>query len=117
MKDLSKGKRPKINGPVSKPYKDLIQKCWSQNPTDRPTFADIVKMLRNDSLFMTDSTDRQECENYIEYIDEYQIIYEKTGKCLSFEDFVPSRLKRFAPASYASEDQIIKNEKTVTKVS
>ncbi|KAK8847280.1 hypothetical protein M9Y10_019867 [Tritrichomonas musculus] len=92
---VATGNRPSINATIMDSYSKLIQKCWSQNPSDRPTFDDIVKMLRNDSLFMTDSTDRQECENYIEYIDEYQIIYEKTGKCLSFEDFVPSRLKMF----------------------
>ena len=46
------GKRPKLNAePELKELNKLIEKCWSQNPEDRPSFSDIVIELYDKPLF------------------------------------------------------------------
>jgi hypothetical protein len=38
-------------------YWDLIRACWAQNPTDRPTSAQIVELLVRDRQWVFDRTD------------------------------------------------------------
>lgn len=38
--------RPTIPKDCYPPFKCIIQKCWSQKPTDRPSFSQILKMLK-----------------------------------------------------------------------
>ena len=48
-------KRPELDRPVFKEqipihYRSLIEKCWAQEPSERPTFDEIVHYLRTDQL-------------------------------------------------------------------
>ena len=44
--NLSQGKRPVIEqGKISKSMEELINKCWSGNPTEIPEFEEIKKEL------------------------------------------------------------------------
>ena len=46
MKDLvPNGLRPTFPAAIKQSIKNLIEKCWSQNPTDRPTFEEIFHKL------------------------------------------------------------------------
>lgn len=42
FKNVATGKRPQFNGPVPGAYKKLIERCWNQDPSKRPTFDQIV---------------------------------------------------------------------------
>ena len=53
MGKIADGERPEIKG-TTESYKALIEKCWSQNPGDRPTFDQIIETLKNDPGFITD---------------------------------------------------------------
>lgn len=46
---LNSGYRPEFTSPIADSYKNLIEKCWSQDPSERPTFEDIVKKQKNRS--------------------------------------------------------------------
>ena len=63
-----KGYRPPLDG-ISQPYRDLIEKCWSQNQNERPTFDEIVEKLKNDQGFITEKVDINEYQNYIKFIE------------------------------------------------
>lgn len=39
------GLRPEFKVPVSKAYKKLIERCWAENPKERPTFEEIFRIL------------------------------------------------------------------------
>lgn len=39
------GIRPKFDFPIKKGLQLMIEKCWSQNPTDRPTFEELFLKL------------------------------------------------------------------------
>jgi serine/threonine protein kinase len=38
------GRRPTVPGCVPPVYRELMAKCWAQNPGERPTFRQIVEM-------------------------------------------------------------------------
>jgi serine/threonine protein kinase len=44
--DMVRGKRPDIPEKVLPCTKQLIQKCWSESPTERPSFSAIWKSLQ-----------------------------------------------------------------------
>ncbi|KAK8895588.1 hypothetical protein M9Y10_024058 [Tritrichomonas musculus] len=60
-----------MKGYIPKIYRDLIEACWSQNPDDRPTFSEIVDMIKNNDEFITENVDVDEFLNYIDYINDY----------------------------------------------
>ena len=64
-----KNERPEFKQPISKCYKNLIERCWSQEPENRPTFDEIVEELETDTDFITEnSIDAMEYFKYIEYV-------------------------------------------------
>ena len=67
---VKNNKRPIINENIPKPYINLIEKCWSQKQADRPTFDDIVLMLKNDSGFISDKIDKKLYHEFINLIDQ-----------------------------------------------
>ena len=44
------GKRPEDRGEIPKCYMSLIKRCWSDEPADRPSFDEIVEILRSDEF-------------------------------------------------------------------
>ena len=70
MLNVMIGYRPKITPDVPECYKKLIEKCWKQNFRERPTFEEIVEILKNDTDFITDTIEQDEYYNYVDYIDD-----------------------------------------------
>ncbi|KAK8891099.1 hypothetical protein M9Y10_028304 [Tritrichomonas musculus] len=62
-------KRPVFNKPIPDCYRDLIEKCWSENPDDRPSGEDIVDILKTNTSFLTEKVDKEKYFNYIKYIE------------------------------------------------
>lgn len=72
-KVVQQGYRPDINK-ESMPncYKELISNCWSQDPKARPTFNEIVHLLKDNLEFITDfDIDESEYFSYVEFIDDF----------------------------------------------
>ena len=64
-------KRPKINNEkIPFCYRKLIEQFWSQEPSERPTFDEVVYLLeKKNSDFITDTIDsesNQKCKKFIE---------------------------------------------------
>lgn len=47
MKD---GYRPPISEDVPNSYRELIERCWSQKPEERPSFDEIVSELKKKKM-------------------------------------------------------------------
>ena len=73
------GYRPPLDEKyISGPYAELVKKCWSPNPDDRPTFDEIVEKLRTNEDFIKNfGVDEDEFKDYVEEIDNYQIKFEE----------------------------------------
>lgn len=70
---VASGERPELIDSIEEPYKSLIEQCWSQNPNERPTFAQIIEELQSDK-FITPTIDESEFNEYLDYINNYLTI-------------------------------------------
>lgn len=71
MKILNDNYRPKFNGiSINDSLQKLIEKCWSENPNDRPSFDEIFDNLTTKSDFLLDDVDENEFKFYIEEIND-----------------------------------------------
>ena len=56
---------------INPAFESLIQRCCSQDPSERPSFEEIVNELENNESFLSETVDRNEYFNYINYLKEY----------------------------------------------
>lgn len=91
MNKIGKGGRPNIPEEVPDVYVDLIKKCWSQEPEERPTFDQILTDLRSNSEFITEKVDKSDFLDYIECTDKYPISFDFMKNKIKFEDFLKSK--------------------------
>ncbi|KAK8893048.1 hypothetical protein M9Y10_030307 [Tritrichomonas musculus] len=67
--DIMEGKRPEFDFPISDSYKNIIEKCWADDMNNRPSFDEIVDLLKNDALLK--DIDISEFYEYADFIDSY----------------------------------------------
>ena len=56
------------DNPIKSEYKNLIERCWSRSPSQRPTFDEIYRCLTTQQEYELSGIDRTEYEAYIEKI-------------------------------------------------
>ena len=61
--------RPEFNDLVPDYFKDLIERCWSDDPSQRPSFESIANELRNYQNFEFEGFDKKAFQTYIDYIE------------------------------------------------
>lgn len=67
MRKISQEQRPVRPKSIPDCYWELIQKCWKQNPDERPTFDEITEMLKDDKFAIEEfgmKTDIDELHKY-----------------------------------------------------
>ena len=69
-KILNENYRPKFEVPINEPLQKLIEKCWSNDPKDRPTFDEIFDKFATKSDFFLEGVDQNEFKIYIEEIND-----------------------------------------------
>ena len=69
MLAVASGKRTTFDVFVPDSYKWLINRCWSQESSERPTFSEIVSELRQDPSNITESVYIEEFKNYVNFVD------------------------------------------------
>ncbi|OHS93505.1 hypothetical protein TRFO_11699 [Tritrichomonas foetus] len=71
MSRVMQGARLKRTPNIPDVYWELMQKCWSQKPVNRPTFQEIVEMLKDDKYALNEfgvATDLDKLHRYQEFI-------------------------------------------------
>ena len=63
--------RPPFNDNISQAFKNLIEKCWDENPDHQPTFDVILNNSRSDANFISDDVDRDIYHRLINDLDKY----------------------------------------------
>lgn len=69
---IAKGLRFKKPNHVPEHYWELIQKCWKQEPSERPKFEEIVEILKDDKFALEEfgmKTDLNELHEYQDRMD------------------------------------------------
>ena len=82
---VASGERPKIKKSTPAVFKEFIESCWKQNPSDRPTFDVIVEELMSDKYVIEEfgmKTNIDELREYQRRIDssEFMKILESNAK-------------------------------------
>lgn len=91
MSKIVSWSRPEFDSTIPDAYKSLIEECWAQNPSERPTFDQIVEKLKTEKEFVTELVDEAEFLNYIDYIDSFVDSYQSDKSILSFHEFVKKK--------------------------
>lgn len=82
MIKVASGKRPEFKQEIPKSYRDLIESCWSQEPHRRPSFQQIVDLLKNNKEFITENVNEDVFFDYINYIDNFKTNFNSTDNKL-----------------------------------
>lgn len=53
ISEVIKGKRPEFSSTITERFQKLITQCWASDPSERPTFEDIVVQIKTDSEFIS----------------------------------------------------------------
>ncbi|KAK8865515.1 hypothetical protein M9Y10_011071 [Tritrichomonas musculus] len=67
-----KGERPNIPRSVPSHYRHLLTECWEGDPEKRPTFKEIVDVLKSDIFVNDDDIDKKRFFEYVQYLDNYK---------------------------------------------
>lgn len=76
-KKVTEGYRPKFQEFVPKKMQDLITKCWSFKPSERPSFDEIFDELSKDFTLIGEIVDEDEINDFLSYINNQVNIEEK----------------------------------------
>lgn len=79
MNKIAEGARPEFNKQIPESYKDLIERCWAENPKDRPTFSDILIELKQNHEFITDKVNEDEFIKFVKFIDGHDISFDSNS--------------------------------------
>lgn len=95
VQKVSSGFRPSFNFFIPKSYRSLIEKCWSQKPSSRPTFADIVTKLKTDPGFITEYVEKDKFMNYVKTVENEirATVKRKPKKSTTINLLKPSKFK------------------------
>ena len=72
------GKRSTFKHLIPKSYMKLMNECWDQQPEKRPTFEQIVELLKKDNGFIKDANvNEDEFYEFIENFDNPDFLMKK----------------------------------------
>lgn len=74
-KIINENYRPEFKVPIKKSLKNLIEQCWSNEPEDRPTFADIFEKLSVNNVIVNEEEEKvdEKSENFFDEIDDEEL--------------------------------------------
>jgi serine/threonine protein kinase len=75
--NLQKGWRPDIPSGVTSLSKHLIEKCWSESPSERPSFQEIWRELYENGFEIIPGSDRAEVDSYLSYLERHGATFDK----------------------------------------
>ena len=87
--------RSEFNVIIPKIYRDLIERCWSPDPNDRPTFEEIANDLKTNHCYLTADIDKENFYEFVKYINEYPAKFDLLKKVKFFDDILNSKLHTF----------------------
>ena len=85
--------RPNFKIPIAKAYRNLIERCWSQNPEERPTFEEIQK--KSNPEFITDEIFKELFLKYVKFINEFHVEFNSSNRINQFDEATSSKLHTF----------------------
>lgn len=94
-------KRPSITHAISNFYEDLIKRCWSHDPTELPSFDEIVDLLKSNPELIDD----EEYQNYIKFIEKSQKSFDQTKQFLQLDEIIDKKMSSQKVETFVSNGQ------------
>lgn len=69
---IAQGQRAQVPPNVVPFVSELIQKCWSQNPNERPSFDEIINIMKMNEFSFFEDTDTLTVEEKLEQIEKIE---------------------------------------------
>lgn len=101
--DVRNKKRPKIPSTVPSCYKELIEECWDDDPTKRPTFESIIERLEKVKVF-SEKVDRHDFNICIEFAKQFKTDYKPGNQIKKITEFVDHETQNFNEVEIKSEN-------------
>ncbi|KAK8843074.1 hypothetical protein M9Y10_025265 [Tritrichomonas musculus] len=70
-KKITDGIKPKFVDGITEPMKDLLGRCWSQDPKDRPSFDEIFEELSSSFNYIYEDVDEKEIKDYLADLEDF----------------------------------------------
>ena len=112
---ITQGERPKFTVQIPESYRKLIEDCWSQNSSDRPTFDEIVTRLKTDKGFITNEINEQEYFEYIRLVETNEPEKEEESQISKEEEEKIEEIK-LSPFSIDVKNLNLKNFEKENKI-
>lgn len=92
------GTRPELNDDIPHAYQKLMEDCWQNSSTNRPTFEEILDRLTNiDEGFITDDVNQEDFFSYVEYIKKSRIAFDSEKQIIPISEFFDTSKPIFKP--------------------
>lgn len=88
MKKLQTGERPEIPEDTPDAYVSLLERCWAQDVSERPSFEEIKNEIRTNDGFLNEKIDRNEFKKFVDFTDNYQTSFDITKSSIHFSTFI-----------------------------
>ena len=83
--------RPELTPDIPEAIQDLISRCWSKDPEERPSFEEIVKDFdENEDKYLNESINEGDFYDYKDFIKEYKSAFDLEHS-IHFEDFIQKK--------------------------
>lgn len=77
--NIPNGKRPDISMITNQHQIDFLQKCWSNDPKNRPTFSEIINVLKDEEFFSSFDVNINEVNKYLALFPDQSPIKKKNS--------------------------------------
>ncbi|KAK8891098.1 hypothetical protein M9Y10_028303 [Tritrichomonas musculus] len=78
---------------------DLIERCWSKEPQERPSFDDILSILTSDSSFLNRNVNNEEFQKYKKFVDSSISSFNRNKRIHHLDRIINTQLN-FFPKRY-----------------
>jgi hypothetical protein len=73
FRDITRGWRPEIPVGVIPVSKSLIENCWSEDPSKRPSFDEIWRILKNCDFEILNGVKKAEIDSFLGWVEGHGI--------------------------------------------
>lgn len=91
------GDRPAMDDSVPSSYRNLIERCWSKNPDDRPTFDQIVEEIKTDKSFITSNVKEADFLDYVDFLEKSPKNFKENEKIIQIDQYLKHKSTTFVP--------------------
>ena len=78
VSNVMSGKRPEFTDGITKKMRKLLNRCWSQDPQERPSFDVVFSEISKDFSYLDEDVNEDEINEYLRLLEEDGNEVEKT---------------------------------------